>query len=184
MPIPASTPSGWPPTALEFAARVGLPLADDPQIEFGFLLHDIGKVAVPDAILFKPEPLDAEERTLMERHTVIGWQILRDIEFLGEAKPSCATTTSAGTVPATPMGSPARTSRSPRGSSLPPTRSTRSPPTGPTGRRGARRGARRSSTAEPGTQFDPAAVDASTRSCRRDARADRREDSDEPRAAS
>jgi len=68
-------------------ARAGaLTLADDPQVEFGFLLHDIGKVAVPDAILFKPEPLDAPERELMQRHTVIGFEILRDVTFLGEAK--------------------------------------------------------------------------------------------------
>jgi ribonuclease P protein subunit RPR2 len=40
---------------------------------------------VPDAILFKPEPLTADERQLMERHTVIGWEIVRHIEFLGDA---------------------------------------------------------------------------------------------------
>jgi ribonuclease P protein subunit RPR2 len=71
---------------LELARACGASLADDPEIEFGFLLHDIGKVAVPDAILFKPEPLDPAERALMQRHTVIGWEILRDIEFLGDAK--------------------------------------------------------------------------------------------------
>ncbi len=60
--------------------------ADDPEVEFGFLLHDVGKVAVPDAILCKPEPLTPEERTLMERHPLIGWEILREIDFLGEAK--------------------------------------------------------------------------------------------------
>ena len=63
-----------------------LHLADDPEIEFGFLLHDIGKVAVPDAILFKPAPLTDEERVLMERHPLIGWEILRDVDFLGDAK--------------------------------------------------------------------------------------------------
>jgi ribonuclease P protein subunit RPR2 len=65
---------------------MGSQLADDPEIEFGFLLHDIGKVAVPDAILYKPEPLTEPERHLMERHTVIGVQILRGVDFLGEAK--------------------------------------------------------------------------------------------------
>ena len=40
----------------------------DAQVEFGFLLHDIGKVAVPDAILFKPGPLTDAERALMARH--------------------------------------------------------------------------------------------------------------------
>ncbi|MCW2991186.1 MAG: hypothetical protein JWM73_1780, partial [Solirubrobacterales bacterium] len=61
-------------------------LADDPEIEFGFLLHDVGKVAVPDAILFKPEPLNVPERNVMEKHSEIGWEILRDIDFLGDAK--------------------------------------------------------------------------------------------------
>jgi HD-GYP domain-containing protein (c-di-GMP phosphodiesterase class II) len=71
---------------LELARTAGLGLANDPQTEFGFLLHDVGKVAVPDAILFKPAPLTREERVLMERHPVIGWEILRGIEFLGDAK--------------------------------------------------------------------------------------------------
>ncbi len=71
---------------LELARTAALDIADDPQTEFGFLLHDVGKVAVPDAILFKPAPLTDEERLLMERHPVIGWEILRDIDFLGDAK--------------------------------------------------------------------------------------------------
>jgi ribonuclease P protein subunit RPR2 len=71
---------------LELSRATGSSLAVDPQIEFGFLLHDIGKVAVPDAILFKPHPLSAHERDLMQRHPVIGWEILREIEFLGVAK--------------------------------------------------------------------------------------------------
>jgi ribonuclease P protein subunit RPR2 len=71
---------------LAIARAGGMSLAHDPQTEFGFLLHDVGKVAVPDAILFKPEPLDDAERVVMERHAVIGWEILRDVDFLGEAK--------------------------------------------------------------------------------------------------
>ena len=62
------------------------PFSDDPEVEFGFLLHDVGKVAVPDSILWKPEPLTPEERSLMERHPLVGWEILREIDFLGEAK--------------------------------------------------------------------------------------------------
>jgi putative nucleotidyltransferase with HDIG domain len=58
----------------------------DPQVEFGFLLHDIGKVAVPDAILFKPGPLSDEERALVRKHPVIGAEILRHVDFLDEAK--------------------------------------------------------------------------------------------------
>jgi len=61
-------------------------IAVDPQVEFGFLLHDIGKVAVPDAILFKPGPLTQEEFALMTAHPTIGSEILRHIDFLDDAK--------------------------------------------------------------------------------------------------
>src|SRR4051794_20918252 len=71
---------------MEIARVLGAPFAGDPEVEFGFLLHDVGKVAVPDAILWKPDPLTQEERRLMERHPVVGWEILREIDFLGEAK--------------------------------------------------------------------------------------------------
>ena len=50
---------------LELARAAGLELADSPQIEFGFLLHDVGKVAVPDAILFKSSALTEEEYALV-----------------------------------------------------------------------------------------------------------------------
>jgi ribonuclease P protein subunit RPR2 len=58
----------------------------DSEIEFGFLLHDVGKVAVPDAILFKTTTLTDEEYALIEQHPLIGWEILREVGFLGEAK--------------------------------------------------------------------------------------------------
>jgi HD-GYP domain-containing protein (c-di-GMP phosphodiesterase class II) len=58
----------------------------DPQIEFGFLLHDIGKLSVPDALLFKPGPLSDEERALVRRHPEEGAEILHHIDFLDEAK--------------------------------------------------------------------------------------------------
>ena len=54
-------------------------------MEFGFLLHDIGKVAVPDAILYKPGALTAEERALMARHPAVGAEIVGGIEFLAGA---------------------------------------------------------------------------------------------------
>jgi ribonuclease P protein subunit RPR2 len=56
-----------------------------PELEFGYLLHDIGKVAIPDAILYKPSSLDPDERALMSRHPVIGAEIVKGIEFLAEA---------------------------------------------------------------------------------------------------
>ena len=71
---------------LEIAGAAGLRLSDEPQIEFGFLLHDVGKVAVPDAILFKPGPLTTAERLIVEQHPVTGWEIVRDIDFLGAAR--------------------------------------------------------------------------------------------------
>jgi putative nucleotidyltransferase with HDIG domain len=70
---------------MEIAGALGIPLAGAPEIEFGFLLHDIGKVAIPDAILYKPGSLTSAERELMARHPVIGAEIVRGIEFLGEA---------------------------------------------------------------------------------------------------
>jgi ribonuclease P protein subunit RPR2 len=71
---------------MEIARVLDAPFSDDPEVEFGFLLHDVGKVAVPDSILWKPEPLTPEERLVMERHPLVGWEILREIDFLGEAK--------------------------------------------------------------------------------------------------
>jgi HD-GYP domain-containing protein (c-di-GMP phosphodiesterase class II) len=71
---------------LAIAAETGTALTDQPEIEFGFLLHDVGKVAIPDAILYKPQPLEPHEFRLMARHPVIGWEIVRDVAFLGEAR--------------------------------------------------------------------------------------------------
>jgi ribonuclease P protein subunit RPR2 len=69
-------------------ARVVQPaLAGSPPIEFGFLLHDIGKLAVPDGILFKPGPLTADEFAVMARHPVIGAEIVSQIDFLAESVP-------------------------------------------------------------------------------------------------
>jgi putative nucleotidyltransferase with HDIG domain len=71
---------------MHIAAAAGMNLTDKPQIEFGFLLHDIGKVAVPDAILFKSGRLTREERAIIELHPLTGSKIVRDIDFLGEAR--------------------------------------------------------------------------------------------------
>ncbi|MEX2195584.1 MAG: HD domain-containing phosphohydrolase [Thermoleophilaceae bacterium] len=71
---------------LELARVIDAALADDPQSEMGFLLHDIGKVAVPDGILHKKEALNAEERALMRTHPAVGWDILAGIPFLDAAR--------------------------------------------------------------------------------------------------
>jgi ribonuclease P protein subunit RPR2 len=64
---------------------LGIARPEAPEIEFGFLLHDIGKVAIPDAILYKPGKLTDEERRLMSRHPTIGAEIVGGIEFLHDA---------------------------------------------------------------------------------------------------
>jgi ribonuclease P protein subunit RPR2 len=72
---------------LELAKVIDSDLACDPQIEFGFLLHDVGKVAVPDSILHKPKALTSGEQELMRRHPVVGCEIVSHIDFLqGNAK--------------------------------------------------------------------------------------------------
>ena len=115
-------------------ARIVQPeLTITPEIEFGYLLHDVGKVAIPDAILYKPSPLDDEERALMSRHPVIGAEIVSGIEFLAEAAEVVRSHHERWDGTGYPDGSPARTSRSRRASSRSRTCSTRSPPTAPTG---------------------------------------------------
>jgi response regulator RpfG family c-di-GMP phosphodiesterase len=54
----------------------------DPGIEYGFLLHDLGKIGIPDGILQKPGPLTPGERKRMETHTIVGEQMLRGVAFL------------------------------------------------------------------------------------------------------
>jgi ribonuclease P protein subunit RPR2 len=68
--------------AFLLAAAVDPLLVDDPSIEYGFLLHDVGKIGIPDHILQKPGPLTISERRLMETHTVLGEQLLSDVEIL------------------------------------------------------------------------------------------------------
>jgi len=59
--------------------------ADYPDAEYGFLLHDAGKVGVPERILGKPGPLTAAEWRVMRTHPIIGYQILQGIPFMRNA---------------------------------------------------------------------------------------------------
>jgi len=54
-------------------------------IRRGALLHDVGKIGVPDQILHKPGPLTPEEWDNMKRHPMIGYDMLKDISFLSQA---------------------------------------------------------------------------------------------------
>ena len=66
------------------AQRMGLPQKLVDEIEHGGLLHDIGKVGVPDAILLKPGQLTEEEWTVMRQHPEIGYRILARRPHLAE----------------------------------------------------------------------------------------------------
>jgi response regulator RpfG family c-di-GMP phosphodiesterase len=68
--------------AVELAQAVEPHLTQDPSTEYGFLLHDVGKMRIPDDILRKPTPLSQGERRLMETHTVLGEQVLAGVAFL------------------------------------------------------------------------------------------------------
>lgn len=65
--------------ALRVGERAGIAGEDLKDLEIAAILHDIGKVGVPDAILKKNGPLTAEERKAIEKHSEYGWTILRDI---------------------------------------------------------------------------------------------------------
>lgn len=56
-----------------------------PDAEYGFLLHDAGKVGVPERILGKPGPLTAAEWRVMRTHPLIGYQMLASIPFMQNA---------------------------------------------------------------------------------------------------
>lgn len=71
--------------ALSLTSRVAPELVSHAGIQYGFLLHDIGKVGVSDQILRKPGPLDDHEWEQMRMHPVIGYQLVKDIKFLGDA---------------------------------------------------------------------------------------------------
>jgi HD-GYP domain-containing protein (c-di-GMP phosphodiesterase class II) len=73
--------------AVALAQRVQPELADDRVFRYGFLLHDIGKVGIPDHILRKPSPLTREEWEVMQTHPILGGQMLAPIRFLQRAIP-------------------------------------------------------------------------------------------------
>jgi putative nucleotidyltransferase with HDIG domain len=73
-------------TSLQIASAWGI---EDPDtlrdLRWGALLHDLGKIGVPDAILRKPGPLDAEERRIVNTHPELGARLLAGIDFLAGA---------------------------------------------------------------------------------------------------
>ena len=123
--------------SLEIADEMGLSEDDRRLVEFGALLHDVGKIAVPKSIVNKPGPLDDDEWKIMRQHTVAGQRMLDKVG---------GSMTDVGAIVRASherwdgerlsrTGPPARRSRCRRASCPSPTRSTRSPRRGPTGAR-------------------------------------------------
>ena len=68
--------------ALELAKVLDPAYAANPSLEYGFLLHDIGKIGVPEQILHKPGPLNEPEWRVMKAHSRLGAKMVGGIEFL------------------------------------------------------------------------------------------------------
>jgi putative nucleotidyltransferase with HDIG domain len=69
------------------ARRLGVPEAELPAIARGALLHDVGKIGIPDHILLKPGSLTPEERETMRQHVKLGYDVLQHIPFFRDAMP-------------------------------------------------------------------------------------------------
>ncbi len=67
------------------ASAIGIQDGTLIQIEHGALLHDIGKLKIPDSILWKPSKLTEEEWQIMRRHAEYGFEFLSNIGFLKDA---------------------------------------------------------------------------------------------------
>jgi HD-GYP domain-containing protein (c-di-GMP phosphodiesterase class II) len=70
---------------LALARRIDPALAARPEVGYGFFLHDIGKVGVPESILCKPGPLTELEWIVMRSHPQIGARIVEPIPAMSEA---------------------------------------------------------------------------------------------------
>jgi putative nucleotidyltransferase with HDIG domain len=69
----------------ELAEPFGLTLAQREALELGALLHDIGEIRTPEALLRKPGALDPDERRVVEQHPAVGVEILEAVPLLTPA---------------------------------------------------------------------------------------------------
>ena len=65
--------------AVNIAKLLGLSTEETRQIEIAAVLHDLGKIGIPDEILKKPATLTADEQTIMRKHPEYGWVVLKNI---------------------------------------------------------------------------------------------------------
>jgi putative nucleotidyltransferase with HDIG domain len=73
-------------TAVAVGAEFGLDEEALRDLRYAAIFHDIGKIAIPDAILNKPGPLTAAEYEVIKRHAVVGEQILAPVPFLAQVR--------------------------------------------------------------------------------------------------
>jgi putative nucleotidyltransferase with HDIG domain len=71
--------------SLRLAVHMSISHSDFVNLNRGALLHDIGKMAIPDAILLKQDFLTSEEMEVMKQHPVIAYKMLKEVSFLEEA---------------------------------------------------------------------------------------------------
>ena len=70
--------------ALALTRAIDPELAAEPDLRYGFLLHDIGKIGVPDAILLEPGPLTERQTRILQMHTTLGEHLLAFIPFVSD----------------------------------------------------------------------------------------------------
>jgi len=73
--------------AVWIAAQLGLGTGETEVVRLGAILHDVGKIGIPDRVLLKPGPLTAEELELMRTHTQVGDRVLAPLELLSSVRP-------------------------------------------------------------------------------------------------
>jgi putative two-component system response regulator len=73
--------------ALALGRRIGLDDDELVALNRAAFLHDVGKIAIPDAVLLKAERLTADERALMQQHTVIGDRLCSELRLLENVRP-------------------------------------------------------------------------------------------------
>jgi putative two-component system response regulator len=73
--------------AIRLGERAGLPREELEQIRLGAVLHDVGKIGIPDRVLMKAGPFTAEELACMRTHTQIGDRLLAPLELLTNVRP-------------------------------------------------------------------------------------------------
>ena len=73
--------------AVRVAELLELPADEIETVRIGAILHDVGKIGIPDRVLLKPSALDDEERRIVETHPEIGDKLLEPLDLLSAARP-------------------------------------------------------------------------------------------------